>query len=168
MVLLICHQAKSPLISGEVLAWEWWNWESISFSHQIFQNDLNVYVIWSHFCDCPNFKAPLVAEKSYLDSSLFFNSFCKKTPRWPRRDLNTQPSDLESDALPLRHEVKTRFWQHGLAARSHIIMHEKTGTGKFRCSSTLPRCPIMDRIPLCIRNLPRQSPDSSVGRASDF
>ena len=24
---------------------------------------------------------------------------------WPRRDLNTQPSDLESDALPLRHEV---------------------------------------------------------------
>ena len=26
---------------------------------------------------------------------------------WPRRDLNTQPSDLESDALPLRHEVTT-------------------------------------------------------------
>ena len=24
---------------------------------------------------------------------------------WPRRDLNTQPSDLESDALPLRHGV---------------------------------------------------------------
>ena len=24
---------------------------------------------------------------------------------WPRRDLNTQPSDLESDALPLRHRV---------------------------------------------------------------
>ena len=24
---------------------------------------------------------------------------------WPRCDLNTQPSDLESDALPLRHEV---------------------------------------------------------------
>ena len=24
---------------------------------------------------------------------------------WPRRDLNTQPSDLESDALPLRHKV---------------------------------------------------------------
>lgn len=24
---------------------------------------------------------------------------------WPRRDSNTQPSDLESDALPLRHEV---------------------------------------------------------------
>ena len=27
-----------------------------------------------------------------------------KSP-WPRRDLNTQPSDLESDALPLRHGV---------------------------------------------------------------
>lgn len=26
---------------------------------------------------------------------------------WPRRDLNTQPSDLESDALPLRHGVFT-------------------------------------------------------------
>lgn len=25
---------------------------------------------------------------------------------WPRCDLNTQPSDLESDALPLRHEVR--------------------------------------------------------------
>ena len=26
---------------------------------------------------------------------------------WPRRDSNTQPSDLESDALPLRHGV---YW----------------------------------------------------------
>ena len=26
---------------------------------------------------------------------------------WPRRDSNTQPSDLESDALPLRHGVKS-------------------------------------------------------------
>ena len=25
--------------------------------------------------------------------------------KWPRRDSNTQPSDLESDALPLRHGV---------------------------------------------------------------
>ena len=24
---------------------------------------------------------------------------------WPGRDLNTQPSDLESDALPLRHQA---------------------------------------------------------------
>ncbi len=29
----------------------------------------------------------------------------KKRSPDPRRDLNTQPSDLESDALPLRHEV---------------------------------------------------------------
>ena len=28
-----------------------------------------------------------------------------KNVSWPRRDLNTQPSDLESDALPLRHGV---------------------------------------------------------------
>ena len=26
---------------------------------------------------------------------------------WPRRDSNTQPSDLESDALPLRHGVRS-------------------------------------------------------------
>ncbi len=26
---------------------------------------------------------------------------------WPRRDLNTQPFDLESNALPLRHAVMT-------------------------------------------------------------
>ena len=29
----------------------------------------------------------------------------QKANWWPRRDLNTQPSDLESDALPLRHGV---------------------------------------------------------------
>ena len=29
----------------------------------------------------------------------------KKVWVWPRRDSNTQPSDLESDALPLRHGV---------------------------------------------------------------
>ena len=28
---------------------------------------------------------------------------------WPWRDLNTQPSDLESDALPLRHRVT--YWE---------------------------------------------------------
>ena len=32
----------------------------------------------------------------------------KITKSWPRRDLNTQPSDLESDALPLRHGVVAR------------------------------------------------------------
>ena len=45
---------------------------------------------------------------------------------WPRRDSNTQPSDLESDALPLRHGVPDRkclvilgylifFFKHGLS-----------------------------------------------------
>ena len=29
---------------------------------------------------------------------------------WPGRDLNTQPSDLESDALPLRYGVR---WKDG-------------------------------------------------------
>ncbi len=28
---------------------------------------------------------------------------------WPWRDLNTQPSDLESDALPLRHRVALKY-----------------------------------------------------------
>ena len=36
-------------------------------------------------------------KKKYWKKSLTF---------WPRRDLNTQPSDLESDALPLRHGVR--------------------------------------------------------------
>ena len=46
---------------------------------------------------------------------------------WPRRDSNTQPSDLESDALPLRHGVPDKnlyailglsiifFFFHGLS-----------------------------------------------------
>lgn len=33
----------------------------------------------------------------------------RKNLEWPRRDSNTQPSDLESDALPLRHGVG---WTH--------------------------------------------------------
>ena len=32
---------------------------------------------------------------------------------WPRRDSNTHPSDLESDALPLRHEVLERNELYG-------------------------------------------------------
>ena len=32
-------------------------------------------------------------------------SYWQKKGTWPRRDLNTQPSDLESDALLLRHGV---------------------------------------------------------------
>ena len=36
-----------------------------------------------------------------------FKKMEKQKLNWPRRDLNTQPSDLESDALPLRHGVNT-------------------------------------------------------------
>ena len=32
-------------------------------------------------------------------------AFVLHSKRWPRRDLNTQPSDLESNALPLRHKA---------------------------------------------------------------
>ena len=32
-------------------------------------------------------------------------TFMSRKKVWPRRDSNTQPSDLESDALPLRHRV---------------------------------------------------------------
>ena len=38
----------------------------------------------------------------------FLNDINKNA--WPRRDLNTQPSDLESDALPLRHGVLYFIW----------------------------------------------------------
>ena len=31
---------------------------------------------------------------------------------WPRRDSNTQPSDLESDALPLRHGTLLKIWKY--------------------------------------------------------
>ena len=34
----------------------------------------------------------------------------KNTLLWPGRDLNTQPSELESDALPLRHQA---MWTSG-------------------------------------------------------
>ena len=34
-----------------------------------------------------------------------FRTCCQKNHMWPGRDLNTQPSELESDALPLRHQA---------------------------------------------------------------
>ena len=45
---------------------------------------------------------------------------------WPRRDSNTQPSDLESDALPLRHGVKLcevlpRFELGSLDSKSRVL-----------------------------------------------
>lgn len=47
------------------------------------------------------FNRDLVWVNTYLTIGLVW----KLKTNWPRRDLNTQPSDLESDALPLRHEV---------------------------------------------------------------
>ncbi len=35
--------------------------------------------------------------------------FLVKIKIWPGRDLNTQPSALEADALPLRHQVYTNY-----------------------------------------------------------
>ena len=45
---------------------------------------------------------------------------------WPRPDSNTQPSDLESDALPLRHGVKlcevlSRFELGSLDSKSRVL-----------------------------------------------
>ena len=50
----------------------------------------------------------------------------KKIFLWPWRDLNTQPSDLESDALPLRHGVKLcevlpRFELGSLDSKSRVL-----------------------------------------------
>ena len=42
-------------------------------------------------------------------SMLIVIKIVTKSVSWPRRDLNTQPSDLESDALPLRHGVNGRW-----------------------------------------------------------
>ena len=37
------------------------------------------------------------------------NGTYKKKRHWPQSDSNTQPSDLESDALPLRHRATNNF-----------------------------------------------------------
>ena len=54
----------------------------------------------------------LVNQRSWVQSSLEAVILTLKRRNWkkvfwPRRDSNTQPSDLESDALPLRHGVNT-------------------------------------------------------------
>ena len=44
--------------------------------------------------------------------------------RWPRRDSNTQPSDLESDALPLRHGILIQEWTSNNPGIIHFPEHE--------------------------------------------
>ena len=62
----------------------------------------------------------LVAVKLSLTSFLCQHVFFK-THLWPRRDLNTQPSDLESDALPLRHGVLTAKLELRLSSISGLM-----------------------------------------------
>ena len=63
----------------------------------------------------------LVNQRSWVQSSLEAKKFF-----WPRRDSNTQPSDLESDALPLRHgvnfvKVPPRFELGSLDSKSRVL-----------------------------------------------
>ena len=81
---------------GTKISWDWWNWErSTQFSTNIPKGQR----------DGQGFKLPLVAEIVFTCTHASLKFLLQKTGGWPRRDLNTQPSDLESDALPLRHEV---------------------------------------------------------------
>ena len=63
-------------------------------------------------------------------SQISFENMNQKTSKkeskviWPRRDSNTQPSDLESDALPLRHgvnQVPPRFELGSLDSKSRVL-----------------------------------------------
>ena len=65
---------------------------------------------------------------SILIGGKFFLVLSEVTPKilWPRRDSNTQPSDLESDALPLRHgvnwvKVPPRFELGSLDSKSRVL-----------------------------------------------
>ena len=64
---------------------------------------------------------------NYYSKQKFSFSGKRKTKTWwPRRDSNTQPSDLESDALPLRHGVKLcevlpRFELGSLDSKSRVL-----------------------------------------------
>ena len=70
---------------------------------------------------------------------------------WPRRDLNTQPSDLESDALPLRHEalkvIKNQVSTNDTRSQKIIItvFHIKSRSQSFHIL-TLLRCLTADMI----------------------
>ena len=55
-------------------------------------------------------------------TKIFVKIVTKKV--WPRRDSNTQPSDLESDALPLRHGVTSATNSQG-AMEKITIAHDR-------------------------------------------
>ena len=102
-----------------------------------FNNCKNSFEIWIEvkYALCyqlnANFKTPKLIEVVFLKNRMkcltimsiwvncieyliivlywIFLSFLNKIVFWTRRDLNTQPSDLESDALPLRHEFLLHF-----------------------------------------------------------
>ena len=69
------------------------------------------YIVSSHLTDIIQ-RGWQLYEFHMLQSLQNIDKNTKMT--WPRRDLNTQPSDLESDALPLRHGVTLAHcpWAH--------------------------------------------------------
>ena len=79
------------------------------------------------FLGCPS--CPLLQSSNFVSLIIEINVWnfqTKKKSYWPRRDSNTQPSDLESDALPLRHGVKLcevlpRFELGSLDSKSRVL-----------------------------------------------
>ena len=70
---------------------------------------------------------PKSLKKYFWNLKIFFTKINKRinTLLWPGRDLNTQPSELESDALPLRHQAIWTFGKffHGLLKSNIFYQH---------------------------------------------
>ena len=80
------------------------------------------YIVSSHLTDIIQ-RGWQLYEFHMLQSLQNIDKNTKMT--WPRRDLNTQPSDLESDALPLRHGVHIQdqsLMQYQFSSQKPIIL----------------------------------------------
>ena len=101
----IQHELKCPTIAPRILLREKmilhiWNRNyaplillvenNILYNNKIMRHELYLFKTMYYVYN-------MYASKEWI--SLFWQSFWK----WTRRELNTQPSDLESNALPLRH-----------------------------------------------------------------
>ena len=63
----------------------------------------------------------IFSSNQILQSQFVFRKNLRKKKIWPRRDLNTQPSDLESDALPIAPRSLT-FFRKKLLIRFSFFM----------------------------------------------
>ncbi len=94
-----CDLNKEPNLESDRLVL-WWHFRGMPYKCYTHQPTDWILVLW-HWGHCQHGRPQPLGYHTIK----VITHFQIVGGGWPWRDLNTQPSDLESDALPLRHKV---------------------------------------------------------------